>query len=162
MPTLAAAAQVPNPGDWTFRGVNLMPVILDASQNPTQPTVKVQDSVLFTFDDENVGMPCDPAEPCEPPQQIVKQPNHIRSVRTSHYKYAVYFDPQGTAEPQYELYDLQTDPTELHNMARPDNTAYYNPQKVNEMHLLLNEKLTAAGLPPLLPRVFIPLVGRGA
>ena len=55
MPTLAALADVPDPGAWTFRGVNLMPVILDASQNPTNPTVKVQDSILFTFDDENVG-----------------------------------------------------------------------------------------------------------
>ena len=152
MPTLSALADVPDPGAWTFRGVNLMPVILDASQNPTTPTVKVQDSILFTFDDENVGTPNG--------QNVVKQPNHIRAVRTNRYKYAVYFDPQGVADPQYELYDLQTDPAELHNRARPDNTAYYDPQQVGEMHALLNEKLVAAGMAPIMFRTFLPFAAR--
>lgn len=152
MPTLAALADVPDPGAWTFRGVNLMPVILDASQNPTNPTVKVQDSILFTFDDENVGTPNG--------QNVVKQPNHIRAVRTNRYKYAVYFDPQGVADPQYELYDLQTDPAELHNRARPDNTAYYDPQQVGEMHALLNEKLVAAGMAPIMYRTFLPFAAK--
>jgi coproporphyrinogen III oxidase-like Fe-S oxidoreductase len=81
-------------------------------------------------------------------------------VRTNRYKYAVYFDPQGVADPQYELYDLQTDPTELHNRARPDNTAYYDPQKVWEMHALLNEKLVAAGMAPITFRTFLPFAAR--
>lgn len=156
MPTLATVAEVPNPGDWTFQGVDLMPVILDASQNPANQTVHVQDSVMFTYDDENCGKPGEP-------QEVVKQPNHIRAVRTSRYKYAVYFDPAGVAEPQFELYDLETDPVELHNMARPDNAAYYDAQKAEEMHTLLNAKLAAAGLPlaPAAP-LFIPFVTAAA
>ncbi|MBK8049954.1 MAG: sulfatase-like hydrolase/transferase [Anaerolineales bacterium] len=153
MPTLATVAQVPNPGAWTFRGVDLMPVIQDASDHPANPTVTVQESVLFTFDDESVGTPGG--------QTTVKQPNHIRAVRTDRYKYAVYFDPYGVEDPQYELYDLQTDPTELHNMADPENTAYYDATKVGEMHTLLSERLIAVGLLPVTGRMFMPYAETG-
>lgn len=153
MPTLAAVAQVPDPSAWTFSGTNLMPVILDAVQNPANPTVQAQDSVLFTFDDKNVGQPDG--------QTIVKAPNHIRAVRTERYKYAVYFDPAGSVEPQLELYDLQTDPTELHNLARPDNKDYYNPKLVADMQKVLNDRLLEAGLLPV-GAFFLPHVAAGA
>lgn len=46
----------------------------------------------------------------------VKQPNHIRCVRTAHYKLARYFDPAGQAAQEWELYDLHRDPNEMTNL----------------------------------------------
>lgn len=151
MPTLASLADVPDRDAFTFKGVDLTPVIADASDNPANPTVTVQDSMLFTFDDQNVGTPDG--------QDVVQQPGHIRAVRTQRYKYALYFDPAGVVASQFELYDLQEDPQELHNMARPDNPAYYDPRKVEEMHLLLNAKLEAAGIGTFpFPSAYLPFV----
>jgi arylsulfatase A-like enzyme len=107
MPTLATLANVPNRDAWVFKGVDLSPVL----QNPN---AAVQDAVLFTFDDQNAGSPN--------PQSIVRQPNHIRAMFDGRWKYARYFDPADTAAPQYELYDLQSDPDEMQNLAG-QNTA---------------------------------------
>ena len=57
MPTLATLADVPNREQWNFKGRDLTPIIADAIQYPANPTASVQDSVLFTFDDDNPGMP---------------------------------------------------------------------------------------------------------
>ncbi|HVI98767.1 MAG TPA: sulfatase-like hydrolase/transferase [Sphingomonas sp.] len=46
----------------------------------------------------------------------VKQPNHIRCLRTAHYKLARYFDPAGQAPQEWELYDLLHDPNEATNL----------------------------------------------
>ncbi|MCY1022483.1 sulfatase-like hydrolase/transferase [Pyxidicoccus sp. MSG2] len=46
----------------------------------------------------------------------VRQPNHIRCVRSGTWKLARYFDPHGVEADQWELYDLQTDPLESHNL----------------------------------------------
>ena len=154
MPTLAALAKVPDPGAWDFKGVDLMPVILDASQHPTNPTASVQDDVLFTYDDKYAGAPDG--------QKIVTQPNHIRCIRDSRYKYAVYFDPAGVEEQQYELYDLQEDPYELHNMANPANTAYYDGAKTAEMAARLKARMAAADLSPIPPLLFMPAVEKAA
>jgi choline-sulfatase len=102
MPTLATLAEVPDRNDWVFKGVDLTPLL----QNPSAPT---QEAILFTFDDENAGSP--------EPQAIVQQPNHIRAIFDGRWKYARYFDPSGAEPEQYELYDLQTDPDELTNLA---------------------------------------------
>lgn len=152
MPTLAALVEPANPDTFTFKGASLMPVITDAVLNPTHPTVQVQDSVLFTYDDVNVGEPGG--------QNVVKPPDYIRAIRTSQYKFAVYFDPSGGKDPEFELYDLQADPTELHNMADPKNKDYYNAAKVNEMQIALNARLVAAGMPPAPNRVFVPSAPR--
>jgi arylsulfatase A-like enzyme len=154
MPTLATLAKVPDRSQWDFKGVDLMPVISDASQNPANPTVTVQDNILFTFDDQNAGAPNG--------QKIVQQPNHIRCVRDVRYKYAVYFDPGGVEDQQFELYDLQTDPYELHNMANPANTDFYDPDKTAEMAAKLKAHMDAAGLAAIPPLVYMPAIGKAA
>lgn len=137
MPTLATLAGVPDRHQWNFKGRDLTPVIMDAARNPGHPTVTVQDSILFTYDDDN------PA--CPNPQPIVREPSHIRCLRTERYKYTVYFDPCGVEPPQFELYDLLTDSLELHNMADPANTAFYDPQLVSVMHEKLLQKMAETG-----------------
>ncbi|OYY89907.1 MAG: sulfatase [Sphingomonas sp. 28-66-16] len=46
----------------------------------------------------------------------VKQPNHVRCVRTLDYKLARYFDPSGKAPQEWEMYDLRNDPNEALNL----------------------------------------------
>jgi choline-sulfatase len=106
MPTLATLAEVPNRQNWVFKGKDLTPIIND-------PSAKVQDSLLFTFDDENAGYP--------EPQPFVTQPSHIRSIYDGRWKFARYFDPTGNEAEQYELYDHQTDPEETTNLANTNS-----------------------------------------
>ena len=140
MPTLATLADVPDRDQWTFLGKDLTPVLEDAIANPATPTVEVQDAVLFTFDDENCGAPDG--------QIIVKQPNHLRSIREGRWKYVMYFDPAGVEPPEYELYDLQEDPNELTNRADPANSAHYAPEQQAAMHTKLMSKMAATGTAP--------------
>ncbi len=46
----------------------------------------------------------------------VKQPNHVRCVRTMDYKLARYLDPRGKVPDQWEMYDLKHDPNEAINL----------------------------------------------
>lgn len=140
MPTLASLAAVPNPGKFTFRGADLTPVISDAVSWPANPTAQVQDSVLFTFDDQNCATPNG--------QFIVQQPNHIRAIRDKRWKYAVYFDPSGRARAQRELYDLRNDPNELKNLADPGNPAGYRPEQVAVMDRKLRAKMRSTHTTP--------------
>jgi arylsulfatase A-like enzyme len=139
MPTLATLANVPNRSHWDFKGRDLTPLIQDAIQNPTNPTASVQDSILFMFDDDNPG--------AANPQPYVTEPCHIRCIRDTHYKYAVYFDPCPTAvESELELYDLLNDPLELNNLANPKNTANYNQALVEQMQAKLDAKMAETGV----------------
>ena len=49
-------------------------------------------------------------------QNVPGQPNRIRAVRTEAAKFALYFDPAGRRPPEYEMYDLDRDPNESHNL----------------------------------------------
>ena len=139
MPTLATLASVPNRNAWFFKGVDLTPALQNS-------TATVQDAVLFTFDDQNAGSPN--------PQSIVQQPNHLRAIFDGRWKYVRYFDPAGTAAPQYELYDLQTDPNEMQNLAGQ------NTSKQAEMAQKL-AALEAERLAPIpLRKNYLPLVRR--
>ena len=76
--------------------------VLDA----TQPR-HARDQALFTYDDHQAATA---------QQEAPGQPNRIRCVRDSRFKYAVYLDPHASAAPEFELYDLQADPDEAHNL----------------------------------------------
>lgn len=52
----------------------------------------------------------------------VKQPNHVRAVRTMDYKLARYFDPSGRAAQEWEMYDLKNDPNEAINLVEVATT----------------------------------------
>ncbi|HEX4416719.1 MAG TPA: sulfatase-like hydrolase/transferase [Kofleriaceae bacterium] len=59
----------------------------------------------------------------------VIQPNHVRCVVTRGHKLARYWDPSGHAADEWELYDLERDPNEIHNLLafdRPFPTAAAN------------------------------------
>ncbi|MDG3009447.1 sulfatase-like hydrolase/transferase [Rhodococcus sp. D2-41] len=140
VPTLAALVQAPNPAQWRLLGTDLSPVIADAAAHPQSPTARVQDSVLFTFDDVNCGNPNG--------QGIVTPPNRIRAIREDRWMYAAYFDPSGAVPAQFELYDLQSDPTEVDNLADPLNAGHHNPQQTAIMHERLVERLRATGTMP--------------
>jgi arylsulfatase A-like enzyme len=71
------------------------------------PSESVQDQIHFTFDDHQAATAL---------QDVAGQPNRIRSVRTSDAKFALYFDPSGKRPPAYEMYDLERDPYESHNL----------------------------------------------
>ncbi|MBS3690660.1 sulfatase-like hydrolase/transferase [Rhodococcus qingshengii] len=138
MPTLATLAQAPARQSWNFLGTDLTPVIVDAAAYPQSPSAQVQDTILFTYDDQNCATPDG--------QNIVTQPNHIRCIRESRWKYTMYFDPAGVAAPQYELYDLQADPLELNNLANPLNIGSYRPDLAAQMNAKLFAVMETKGV----------------
>jgi choline-sulfatase len=44
-------------------------------------------------------------------------PNHLASIREQRYKLARYYDVDGNAPDQWEMYDLKRDPLERVNLA---------------------------------------------
>ena len=119
MPTLATLAKVPNPERGRSKGVTLRRSLRMRSNIPITLRPRSRITSCLCYDDDNPGSPN--------PQDFVHEPCHIRAIRDTRYKYTVYFDPCGKKQPQHELYDLLNDSQELHNMANPLNTAYYNP-----------------------------------
>lgn len=100
MPTLMELAHVPNLPT-NLAGTSLLPIITNGTP--------VQDSILFTFDDTKAGS--------NSMWSAVKAANRIRCIRTEKWKYDYYFDTMGSYANQYELYDLEADPTEYTNLA---------------------------------------------
>ncbi len=99
-PILAAASDPRARGEGN--AVDLSPVTDHAAPAPS-----VQDAIHFTFDDHQAGTAT---------RNAPGQPNRIRAIRTERGKYAVYFDPDGRARSEYELYDLERDPLEVENL----------------------------------------------
>jgi arylsulfatase A-like enzyme len=83
-----------------FDGHDLGPILAGSGDS-------VRDAVLFTYDDHQAGTAF---------QDVPGQPNRIRCVRDGRWKYAVYLDPNRRQAPEYELYDLQSDPNEAVNL----------------------------------------------
>jgi choline-sulfatase len=80
---------------------------LDRLVHHSAPAQSVQEEIHFTYDDHQAATA---------PQHVPGQPNRIRAVRTGTHKFAIYFDPDGKAPTEYEMYDLQRDPDERHNL----------------------------------------------
>jgi choline-sulfatase len=99
VPTLLGLTGAPGEPQ-RFDGLDLGPIL-----NGTGDSVR--DAVLFTYDDHQAGTAF---------QDVPGQPNRIRCVRDARWKYAVYLDPSGETPPEYELYDLDSDPDEALNL----------------------------------------------
>jgi choline-sulfatase len=105
LPTLASLAKSPKSARADWQGKDYSQLVLRPKS--AQP---VQDYVVFTYDDFQSGQ----AKPPYP-----KPPNHIVAIREGRWKLARYYDvkKKNPAPPQWEMYDLKTDPLEQKNLA---------------------------------------------
>jgi arylsulfatase A-like enzyme len=138
LPTVATLCGVEAPD---VSGADLAPVIAanardmaPAAAGPA-PADSVQDAAWFEYEDHKAGTAF---------QNVVPQPNRLRAVREPAWKYAVYLDPSGEADSQYELYDLENDPHEVENLVdrhtgRP--RAKRHAEERERLHELLRSRL---------------------
>jgi len=147
LPTVASLAGVPNPGRWAHSGVDLTPVL-------NAPTASVQDTLLFTFDDDRAGTGFDPGFLTATPIA-----HHIRSIRCEHngksWKFARYFNPAGepVAAAEFELYCLSDDPleqTNLYDAANPSADQVFLAGRLAQVEAERLTPLSATYLPALL------------
>jgi arylsulfatase A-like enzyme len=105
LPTLASLAKAPKTARASWQGVDYSNLVLQPKS--AKP---VQDYVVFTYDDFQSGQ----AKPPYP-----KPPNHIVAIREGRWKLARYYDvsKKNPQPPQWEMYDLKTDPKEETNLA---------------------------------------------
>jgi arylsulfatase A-like enzyme len=122
LPTLLRLGDSPIPAG--LRGRDLTPVLAHAAAPAREtlsraavdlspvtdheaPEASVRDSVHFTYDDHQAATAMTEAP---------GQPNRVRALRSATAKFAFYFDPTGRRPSEYELYDLERDPLEVHNL----------------------------------------------
>ncbi|MDB5972251.1 MAG: hypothetical protein JWQ90_4701 [Hydrocarboniphaga sp.] len=118
-----------------MKGKSLAPAILD-------PKREVQDTVLFCYDDESAMI------------SDLQYLSHIRAVRHRHFTYAVYFSPNLPGQYQYELYDLDTDREQKHNLLHKPHRASKEVKALwAKLQVLLDQKMIEAGQTPFPPVV---------
>ncbi len=127
LPTVATLAGVPERDRWTFKGRDLTPILGD-------PRAEVQDYIHYTYDDLYFYVPA---------------PNHIRCLVEKRWKYAVYYDIYTGRDPEYEMYDRQTDPREVNNLAHPGAAVSAAVQAERQrLHQRLTEVMSNLGTTP--------------
>jgi arylsulfatase A-like enzyme len=102
LPTLASLFEAPSSARAAWEGVDYSKQVLGQRSAPPQ------DYTVFTYDDIQSGQASGP---------YPTPPNHIIGIREKHYKIAKYYDAAGSVPPQWEMYDLTTDPLERNNIA---------------------------------------------
>jgi choline-sulfatase len=137
LPTLASLAAAPKSARAKWQGEDYSKLVL--RPKTAKP---VQDYVVFTYDDVQSGQN-------NPPYP--KAPNHIVSIREGRWKLAKYYavEPKKPTPPQWEMYDLKTDPLEQHNIAHP--SAKRTPPQEKELKRL-KRKLARVEKTRLKPR----------
>ena len=154
VPTLATLLGLTTPPETA--GADLTPVIahhadssdealdaagvdLEAAARHPDPAASVQDASAFVYEDHKAGTAFD---------DVVPRPNRIRALRERDWKYAVYADPSGEAQPQYELYSLTEDPHERHNLVDRDTGAApdrrHEPER-ERLHAALQARVQSVG-----------------
>jgi arylsulfatase A-like enzyme len=113
LPTLASLAGVAPQADW--QGVDYSPLVLRPKKAKPR-----QDYIVFTYDDYQSGQSSGP---------YPQPPNHIVSIREKRWKLAKYYDVDQNKPPQWEMYDLKTDPLEKTNLADRGYTRTAEQQK---------------------------------
>jgi arylsulfatase A-like enzyme len=103
LPTLASLVGAPAVAKSNWQGVDYSSLVLNP--NRKKPA---QDYIVFTYDDYQSGQSMGP---------YPKPPNHVVSIREIRWKLAKYYDVNGQVPPQWEMYDLKTDPLEKTNLA---------------------------------------------
>jgi choline-sulfatase len=141
LPTMASLANIPDSGRYLFHGKDLSLLFKN-------PSLTVQDRLLYLFDDEYSGL-ADPPKPNYP----ITQPNHIRCLRLKdkdgEWKYARYFDPAGTVAEQYEMYHLfnadgtADDLDELKNLSSDKNFNAKREELARALTALESQKLAS-------------------
>jgi choline-sulfatase len=117
LPTLASLSGAPASARRNWQGVDYSDIVLNPHRGGSS-----QDYVAFTYDDFQSGQASGP---------YPKEPNHVTSIREKRWKLAKYSDIKtsvnkrtgaiteepGSKPPQWEMYDLKTDPYEEVNLA---------------------------------------------
>jgi len=124
LPTLASLSAAPKQARANWEGVDYSSLVLHPST--ARPP---QDYVVFTYDDYQSGQSRGP---------YPKPPNHIVSIREGRWKLAKYYDVKHQKRPQWEMYDLKTDPLEKTNLAYK---GYERPPAQEKQYRRLKRKL---------------------
>jgi arylsulfatase A-like enzyme len=124
-------------------GVDLSGLLKGDTDTVVEPDGRERQGVLFITDDEITAPSASNDDPanlkCDKEFEVykrvveavnekhplvnlapgaVRQPNHVRCVRTARHKLSRYFDPSGQVADEWEMYDLERDPNEAINLVQ--------------------------------------------